>query len=171
MTLRGPPANVVIAWPLHVIARSPCDDRVRRPRPAEARRAKGEARRAKAEAIQPCFLCPGLPRFARNDVESSFATAAAIARRRLNVIARNVSDDRVRRSSESEGGSNPVFPARTSYRPCAPSLARTRSDVPIRRKAQAGRSKPKYALSHPKCTYGSTSVQWFGPSSVTTLGL
>src|SRR5713226_6172050 len=24
--------------------------------------------------------------------------------------------------------------------------------------------KPKYALSQPKCTYGSTSVQWFGPS-------
>jgi hypothetical protein len=39
----------------------------------------------------PAFLrCSGLPRFARNDVESSFEMAAVIVLHRLNVIATSV---------------------------------------------------------------------------------
>jgi hypothetical protein len=82
-----------------VIARSPCDDRVRRS--------------SKSEGGSDPVLFPtvahGIFARARNDVERSARQSRAMATRPLHVIARSSCDDRVRRSSKSDGGSDPVL--------------------------------------------------------------
>jgi len=85
---------------------------------AHATTASVEAQRAKAEAIHSCLVARWIASLAlamtggsrRSPDEPTGRAGYLLLRLLCDVFARSASDDRVRRSSTSEGGSNPRLP-------------------------------------------------------------